>query len=506
MLVAILLGGFGYWFVSRGADVYRAEAKVFIGNALQPNPALQEVDLGLRIAPTYAQFAKNYDVMEATIETLNLDITPERLRKKIDTRIVIDTAILVILVSDSSPERAADIANEVARNLIRISPSNLTDDEVAQMDIQNNQIIELQAQMAITQEQSLEVLEAINDASEAGDQEEVDDLTDQYNGFVDRLNASRATLAQLSDTFVGLSNRANRLVLFEEARPPSSPIGTNPLYVGIIGFLAGGGFAVSGLFLYLEFIDNKLRTEYEVRHFLDLPALGIVKNSRTVSRNHAQYLTSGEIARSHIAEGYRTIQTNLLFSTDDRKADNLFLIASPRANAGRTFTASNLAVIAADSGLRVLLIDADLRNPMLHSLFDVDNTHGMATLLQYANSGDLNPKKINLEDFVQETSIAGLDLISSGTDAVELSSRILAFDNAYRIIEMIKEAVEYDMIFFDSPPGLQVADAYNLAGMLKPYVIFVISKGTTLQDDALKSRDQFRAIGGKIKGVVINRG
>jgi Mrp family chromosome partitioning ATPase len=62
------------------------------------------------------------------------------------------------------------------------------------------------------------------------------------------------------------------------------------------------------------------------------------------------------------------------------------------------------------------------------------------------------------------------------------------------------------MIFFDSPPGLHVADAYNLAGILNPYVIIVISKGTTFQDDALKLRDQFRAIGGKIKGGVINRG
>jgi receptor protein-tyrosine kinase len=148
-----LLGGMVYLYFSSQDTNYSAQAKIFIGNALQPNTDLGEVDLGLRIAPTYAEFATTYNVMMNTIETLNLDLSVDQLRHKITTRIVVDTAILIIQVHDSDAEQAAVIANELARNLILESPSYLSEAEREQLQIQSDLISELQAQLAITQEQ-----------------------------------------------------------------------------------------------------------------------------------------------------------------------------------------------------------------------------------------------------------------------------------------------------------------------------------------------------------------
>jgi capsular polysaccharide biosynthesis protein len=177
VIVSLTLGVIAYRFLGEPDPVYRAEARIFIGGeALSlTNPDVRDIDFGQRLAPTYAQFAKDFDVLTATIEALNLNLSPTQLGRKISTRIILDTAILQISAEDTDPQRAANIANEIARNLILNSPSNLTEDEQLQLTVQTAQIAELEDQIAITREQSLETLQRLNDASDRGDQDEIDE-------------------------------------------------------------------------------------------------------------------------------------------------------------------------------------------------------------------------------------------------------------------------------------------------------------------------------------------
>jgi capsular exopolysaccharide synthesis family protein len=291
-------------------------------------------------------------------------------------------------------------------------------------------------------------------------------------------------------------------VFFEEARTPKSPTGLNPKLVGIVSAMAGAGFAISGLLLYLEFIDTKLYTENDIKQSLDLPVVSRIAKFRGVRRNLAKLAQPNYLAQHPFAESYRIAQTNLLLGNQNDEVRPIFLIASPQHNDGRTFTTINLAIIAAESGLNTLLIDADFRSPTLDRLFDVDNSQGFATLL--GNWTDTRLTSSTFKDYIHETNFSRLYILPSGVDEVSLSSQILTFTNSDKLISQINQAFKYDVIFIDMPPSMRFADSYKLAGVLKADVILVSHKGNTNREDALRVKEQFGVVGCKVKGVIIN--
>jgi non-specific protein-tyrosine kinase len=500
LLIAVIAGGAGYILAANQEPLYIAEAKVFIGNAINnPDPDLAAINVSQRLAPTYAEFAKTHEILAATIENEGFDLTPEELEGMVNTRVILDTTILVIEVTNPNPQLAADLANGIARNLVLNSPSNLTPEEQQQMELQGEQIQELRDQIATMNEQSVEILGQLNDATEAGDNPEIFRLTDRYNRLVEQMNVTRATLAQLSETLLGLSNRVNRLEIIEAARPPSAPAGVRPIAIGILGLVAGAGVATAGVLLYFEYVDDKLRTESEVRRIMGLPILGTVARDNKVSRNQTRLLKSGDITRTAISESYRTVQAKLLEWLDqsERQKQNsiFYLIASPGSGEGRTFTVANLAVVLAASGLRVLVVDSDTRNPRLHQIFQLDNEHGIATLAEPTNG----------KSSFQKTGIPNLDVLPSGTGKAQPGTNHRGPTRLLESIRHIRQEGTYDVVLFDIPPSLAAADSYILAAAMRCKVILVVEANQTGATQALKVKDQFAQIGTDIKGIIINK-
>ncbi|RCX29133.1 capsular exopolysaccharide synthesis family protein [Bacillus sp. AG236] len=191
-----------------------------------------------------------------------------------------------------------------------------------------------------------------------------------------------------------------------------------------------------------------------------------------------------------VAEQYRTIRTNIQFSNVDQDIKTIVLTSSG-AEEGKSTTSANLATVYAQQGLNVLLIDADLRKPTGHYTFRLENHIGLTNVLT---------RQSTLAQAVQESEIPHLSVLTSGPIPPN-PSELLASAQMAELLKEMKE--EFDMIIFDTPPILAVADAQILANQVDG-TILVVSSGKTEKDAALKSKELLSNAQGKLLGVVLN--
>jgi len=193
---------------------------------------------------------------------------------------------------------------------------------------------------------------------------------------------------------------------------------------------------------------------------------------------------------SAAAEAYRTLRTNLLFSSLDRPLHTI-LITSSAPNEGKSTTLANLAVTMAEAEQRVLMVDCDLRRPSLHTLFGLPNEHGLtSSMLEQVESA--LP--------IQATSVPGLRLLPSGPlpprPADLLGSRRMG-----ALLERLRR--EADIVLFDTPPVGAVTDAAVLAPQVDG-VLLVLHAGQTRRDRAREARQILDKVKANIVGVVLN--
>ncbi|MED4072350.1 CpsD/CapB family tyrosine-protein kinase [Priestia endophytica] len=214
------------------------------------------------------------------------------------------------------------------------------------------------------------------------------------------------------------------------------------------------------------------------------------RKKSSVQQTTKRSLVAHTTPKAPIAEQYRTIRTNIEFSSVDQNIRSL-MITSASPGEGKSTTTANLATVFAQQGKRVLLIDADLRKPTAHYTFRAENFKGLTTVLS---------RKSTLADAIQTTEVANLDLLSSGPIPPNPSELI----GSQMMKNMLEEAYEnYDFIIFDTPPILSVTDAQILANQCDA-TILVVKSGSTVIDTALKAKDLLQNARGKLLGVVLN--
>ncbi|UMZ34207.1 CpsD/CapB family tyrosine-protein kinase [Priestia megaterium] len=191
-----------------------------------------------------------------------------------------------------------------------------------------------------------------------------------------------------------------------------------------------------------------------------------------------------------VAEQYRTIRTNIQFSGADQEIKSIVL-TSTGPGEGKSTTASNLATVYAQQGLRVLLIDADLRKPTAHYTFRLENHVGLTNVLT---------KQSTLGQAVQTTEVPELFLLTSGPIPPN-PAELLASNNMTELLKEMKE--EFDMVIFDTPPVLAVADAQILANQVDGSIL-VVSSGKTDKEAAVKAKELLLKANAKVLGAVLN--
>lgn len=193
------------------------------------------------------------------------------------------------------------------------------------------------------------------------------------------------------------------------------------------------------------------------------------KRKKQTPTNKMRHLITKLNPRSPISEQYRTIRTNLQFSSVDEDLQSV-LVTSPGPGAGKSITAANLAVVYAQQGLKTLLVDADLRKPTVHYTFRLNNLNGLSNVLIGASE---------LEHAIESTDVDDLHVLSCGPIPPN-PAELLASKRMEQILYYAKHL--YDIVIFDTPPALAVADAKILANIVDGSMVVLRSNISELEE------------------------
>lgn len=505
LLMAFIGGSAGFIIRSRQRQVYRAEVQLYVGPALKdPDPGFEELYVGQELVETYAVLAKNYETAQQAVNSGNFPISPEALRRSIDTRIIENTSLLLLGVTYTDPVLAADMANGVAEQLVLNSPASLTEEERVRIQELRDQIDSVRSQISDLEEDRINLTTQQTDDTLTAD--EMENVTERLDLINTQINAAVENFNNLNSTLSALEG-SNRVEISEPARIPNNPSGLNSLSATALGAVVAASLAM-GFALLVEYLNNTLRTPEEVTSVLKLPVLGTITRFGKSSDSYAKRLVTHLHPTSPVAEGYRALRTNLMYSVPEFNGSKkrAFIITSPGPEEGKSVTIANLAVAMATAGNHVLLVDADLRRPKQHLIFDLDNEVGLTTLL-FSNPDDLNTSGVDaiyekLERCIQSTSVPRLSVMTSGfppTNPAEILGSPLMIKWFHELLD-----TDFDILLFDSPPGLVVADASVLGATIGVPALMVVRAAKTHRSAGIRIKEQFDNLGIEIIGVAIN--
>ncbi|MEW6417108.1 MAG: polysaccharide biosynthesis tyrosine autokinase [Nitrospirota bacterium] len=308
---------------------------------------------------------------------------------------------------------------------------------------------------------------------------EVDTNRELYNGLLQRLK----------ETGVSETLRESNVQVIDRAEVPKSPYKPNKR-LNILLSIIVGLFGGIGLAFFVEYLDNTIKTPEDVEKRAFLPSLGFIPSYTAKEENlPVEYITHTD-SKSPISEAYRTLRTLILLSTGGRPP-RVIAITSPESEEGKTTTAINTAISLAKSNTKVIIIDADMRKPRLHKIFDIENTTGISTYL----SGIEEFR----EDSIKETDIQNLHIITSGPTPPNPAELL----SSHRLRELINSLYLYNFIIFDTSPVIGLPDTLILSSQTDG-VILVAKSGKTTKEATLEARKMLEAVNVKILGVVLN--
>lgn len=483
---AVVAGGVTYLVSSRATPIYRASTQLLIQQANSPS-GLQYSDVltSERLAANYARLLTTRPVLNQVAANLRL---PE-VTSKIIVDPVRETQIIVLHVEDPNPALATAIANDLPEVFIGQNEKQQQQRINTTLEAYETQIDGVQANIEQTQSQ-LQTFDALENDGE--------ELTLDQQAQRARLETSlaqyRSSLADLlrnrDDVKRAEANRGDTITVVEPALEPSASVRPRVLLNTLIA-AALGALLMTALAFLIEYLDDTIKLPDDASRVTGLPALGSLVQYRNGDKGRR--LITATNPQSPFSEAYRTLRTNIQFSSLDKPIETL-MVTSSSPGEGKSTTAGNLAVVIAQSGKRTILIDTDLRRPVLHQIFGLPNAVGVTTALLLPEDSDLTP-------FLQATEVDNLWLMSSGPQPPNPSELL----GSHRMAELIKELHTYgDVLVFDSPPTLAVTDAAVLARQMDG-VLLVVESAKTREAAAKRAAQGLSKVNANVLGVAVNR-
>jgi polysaccharide biosynthesis transport protein len=310
-------------------------------------------------------------------------------------------------------------------------------------------------------------------------------------------------MQKMKEATVSAGLKSNNFRIVDVARVPNSPIEPNIPRNLAFAFMLGLTSGV-GLAFLLEGLDNTVRTTEQAQMISGLPPLGMIPLGSRTAREGASakrlvIATSKEAVelvtqvrpQSQMAESYRALRTSLLLSNLGAPP-KVIMITSALPQEGKTTTSINCAVVLAQKGIRVLLIDADLRRPSIHKTLGMGPRSGLSNVL--TGSATLE------QTITRSPILPNLSVLPAGTPPPN-PAELLASTNMRDVLEKLRG--QYDHIVVDTPPTLSVTDAVVLSPRADA-IVLVIRSGHTTKQALRRSRDILMQVNAKVSGVLLN--
>ncbi|MCY7401297.1 MAG: polysaccharide biosynthesis tyrosine autokinase [Nocardioides sp.] len=276
-----------------------------------------------------------------------------------------------------------------------------------------------------------------------------------------------------------------RIVPLEEAQLPGAPFTPDYLRAALQGGAGGLGLAYAFL-ISRRLVDRRIRSVKHVEEATGAAVLGIIPKEDVLDRD--QRGVRGDLGRA--AESFRQLRTNLRFVDVDNEPRRI-VVTSALAGEGKSTVSANLARVMAQAGTQVLLIDADLRRPMLATTFEVDGTVGLTQAL----AGDVDAR-----DVIADSGIDNLSLLPAGRIPPNPSELL----GSMRMKQLIDDLSRDYFVILDAPPLLPVTDAGLLAAVCDG-ALLVQAAGKTQIEQSQNCRRVLDQVGGRLLGVVLNK-
>jgi Mrp family chromosome partitioning ATPase/uncharacterized protein involved in exopolysaccharide biosynthesis len=488
------------------------------------------------------------------------------------TDIVTGSNLIRIIVTYENPEMAAKIANKIAQVYITENLKEKTKAIRAVREFIEKQLEEVSAKLETSEEawsrfKEVEVPSGVglNLQNKLADLEverakllqkytslhpDVENINEQINQVKEQLKAlphneleyNRLTrdveintklYRELKDKLEGAriseAEKTADVTLVDRAAPSGVPVSPNKPLNYFLGALIGLMLGLAGTFV-VEQLDTSIGTIEDVESILKLPALGVIPYLRTKEKRPAfmrrlwakKFKGKDKILRlrnqllvnysssSPIFEAYRILMTNIQSEICKEKIQGkTLLFSSAGPEEGKSITISNLAIVMAEGGLRVLLVDGDMRRSKIHTIFGLQKKEpGLSNVLTRANTieeairkfTDILMGELGVDGALKVPGLDNLSILTSGSLST-IPTELLGSTEFAQLLEKLRE--QFDLILIDSPPVLAVADAAILAPKTDG-VILVYRVGKTARSALARTKTQLTASGASVKGVVLN--
>jgi len=311
----------------------------------------------------------------------------------------------------------------------------------------------------------------------------------------DIIPAFNRSLTQLESRVPGSPTRAQLEALVPWEVPTAAPgaaVSTNA-HLAVLVAAAAGVLVGVGIALLLEFLDDTIKTEADVRTRLHTSVLGTVIFQRGKGRKkkNSPELVTLSNPQDPTSESYRAMRTSLLFASTDTPLRTL-VVTSTAPSEGKTTTAANLAVVMAQAGHTVILVDADFRRPDIHRVFRRRSNHGL---------GNLILRDRPEEELILPTEVPNLSIVCSGPIPPN-PSELLGSKEMERVVERLQQRAELGI--FDTPPLGAVTDATLLAAA-SDGVLLVVERGKTTAGAIERSLATLESVHARLLGVILNK-
>jgi capsular exopolysaccharide synthesis family protein len=380
--------------------------------------------------------------------------------------------------------------NNLKTDMAQINPESELEEDIAQLTAYQSKLDEILPILELYQEIYTELV-VLGETTGAAGRNPID---------LERLNT---TLNLYQQIYISSINNMETLKLakaqnsptvmqVETAVKPTVPISPKPMQSAMLA-AAIGLLVAAGIVFLIEVLDDTLKTPDEIKDFLEAPVIGFIGELKNGSKKGAESLGVyvARNPRSPVAEAFRSLRTNLEYSSVDDPIKTM-LVTSPGEGEGKSTVAANLAIVEAQSGKKVVIVDADMRRPKVHVQFNKTNRIGLS---------DVVTDKLKIEDVVKTfEQVENLSIITCGTIPPNPAELL----GSAKMSKTIKELESrYDMIIFDTPPMI-VSDAQILSSKVDG-LVYVIIPGRTNAVTAKRPLEELKRIGSKILGIVVNK-
>ncbi len=476
ILSGVLAAGSCFLIVRNQPPTYLSSTTLLIGRSIfDPNPSSNEIYLGQQLGNLYANIGNKGPIKAATMKALDMTWLPDYTIKP-----MADSQFIQIGVNDTDPVRAARVADELANQMINLSPGSALSDTANRQDF-------VSSQLALTQKNIIDTTNQItqkqNELGTLSSAHEIAQLQDEIQGLQGKLTIMQTTYANLLSN--SQSGATNILKVIEPASIPTEPVGPGKPVIILLAGLIGLAIAAGAAYL-LEFVDDSVKTPEEVIKYINRPVVGyFAKIDKEFKKGPYVALKP----HSLMAEAFRTMRANLKL-TDVNILPKAIMITSPEPGDGKTSVAVNLAASYLNEGKNVILVDADFRKPNVHNYFGLENEVGLGEVLN---------GEVEAWEAVQRWKGSSLYILTTGHQAA-LLDQLLEPGKIEKIVNDLKALAS--IIIFDSPP-LIVSDAIRLAPSMDGLVLVIRPEHTRRKATKI-TVEQVEQAGGNILGAVMN--